>query len=261
LALSEPVRAVLREIKRLPGRRAAGARAEAFLLNPLAALGEDAAKVIDPEQFAQAQQSAGIRFDRFRPFIVRDALRYPAEVGLEIDTPDGEEVRTQRRPFATDADLAVFVSNLGRRLQQGLQLLTWEGFELELDGDAAAHHEALKAVLAERSKPPILVQHENVFDLSSYSDRIVGIGAAQPFISAYLVKQGDQEGWFGANLLTFKFRPPGASEDVTLPLTAEALPGVRRAIAEAKAAERTSLQLPGSPVPLPLDEVEAAVAA
>lgn len=49
VALSEPVRSVLREIKRLPGRRAAGARAEAFLINPLAALGEDAADAIDPE--------------------------------------------------------------------------------------------------------------------------------------------------------------------------------------------------------------------
>lgn len=59
------------------------------LLNPLAALGEHAAEAIDPEQFAGARQSAGIEFDRFRPFVVRDAPGYPAAAGphhsLRID--------------------------------------------------------------------------------------------------------------------------------------------------------------------------------
>jgi len=74
VALSDPVRSVLPEIKLLPGRRAAGARAEAFLLNPVAALGEDATKAIDVDQFSAAKEQAGIEFDRFREFVNRDAL-------------------------------------------------------------------------------------------------------------------------------------------------------------------------------------------
>ncbi|HEX5959518.1 MAG TPA: SNF2-related protein, partial [Hyphomicrobiaceae bacterium] len=259
VALSEPVRSVLREIKRLPGRRAAGARAEAFLLNPLAALGgDDAASVIDPEQFAKAQQSAGIAFDRFRPLVVRNALGYPVEVRLEIDTAVGE---TERRSFNTDEELTAFVSRLAQRLERGLQLLAWEEFEFELDGDAAAHLAALKSALEERSRPQIVVRHEDIFDLSSYSDRIVGIGAAEPFLSAYIVKDPDKEGWFNANLLALRFRPEGASEDVTLPVTADAVPEVKRAIDEAKTAGTSTLSLPGCPAPLPVDEVEAAVTA
>ena len=44
--LAPEVRTVLREIRRMPGRRIAGDRAEAFLRNPFATLGPDAAKVI-----------------------------------------------------------------------------------------------------------------------------------------------------------------------------------------------------------------------
>src|SRR5262249_19023642 len=55
IGLTEPVRAVLREIKRLPGRRVAGVRAEAFVRNPFAALGDSAAEVIDADQFAAAR--------------------------------------------------------------------------------------------------------------------------------------------------------------------------------------------------------------
>lgn len=41
----------LGEIRRMPGRRVVGDRAQAFVRNPFATLGPDASKVIDPEQF------------------------------------------------------------------------------------------------------------------------------------------------------------------------------------------------------------------
>ena len=55
IALSEPVRAVLSEVKRLHGRRAAGARAEAFLLNPIAAFGDVAAEANGVRLIEQAE--------------------------------------------------------------------------------------------------------------------------------------------------------------------------------------------------------------
>ena len=50
--VSPQVRTVLAEIKRMPGRRAAGARAQAFVRNPLALLGDDAAEVINGDDCA-----------------------------------------------------------------------------------------------------------------------------------------------------------------------------------------------------------------
>lgn len=257
VALSVPVRAVLREIKRLPGRRAAGARAEAFLLNPFSALGDQAAEVIDAEQFAAAKQTAGVSFERFRPFVERDSTGYSGVVGIEIDTPDGELLR---RVFSSDEDLQKFVAGLSHRLRQGLQLYAWQEFEFELDGDATAHLAVLQSALDERTKPPVVIHHDKVFDLSSYYDRVVGVGKAEPFISAYIVKKSDEEGWFQSNLLALlKFRPSGADDDVTVPLTSEALPDIEQAMQDAKLAGADMLQLAGCTHPLPIDEIEAAI--
>lgn len=49
--ITPQVKTVLQEVKRLPLRRVAGSRAQAFILNPYATLGPDAKDVIDEDQF------------------------------------------------------------------------------------------------------------------------------------------------------------------------------------------------------------------
>jgi len=257
--LTEPVRAVLREIKRLPGRRAAGARAEAMVRNPMAALGDLAANVIDAEQFSQAKNDAGIGFDRFRPTIERDAAGYPAVVAIDVDDQHGD---THRTAFANDDDIQRFTAGLQRRLRDGLQLYAWEGFELELDGDASSHLAALEAALEERRKPPVVIHHDRIFDLSSYYDRITGVGEAEPFMSAYIVKRSDDDGWFQTNLFAvLKFTPPNSKNDVSFPITPEALPDIEQAIEHAKEIGSDMVQLSGCALPLPVAEIDAAVRA
>lgn len=56
------VRRVLEQIKRMPKRRVVGERAEAFLHNPYALLGEEAASVIPPEEFESARNEAGLAY-------------------------------------------------------------------------------------------------------------------------------------------------------------------------------------------------------
>lgn len=259
VALSEPVRTVLAQIKNFPGRRAAGQRAEAFLLNPVAALGNAAAEVIDPAQFQAAKERAGIQFERFRPSIISDILGHPGEVGIEIDTPQGEALR---RTFADDAKLRAFVDGLQNRLDRGLQLYAWEEFEFALDGAALDHLAALRSALDARSKPPIVIRHDHIHDLSTYYDRIVGIGEAQTIISSYIVKKTDDEGWFQTNFIALlTFRPPGADQPISFPMTAESLPDMEAAIAEAKRKGLHTIDLPGCPMPLPLVEVERDVRA
>jgi len=258
IAFTEPVRSVLSEIKRLPGRRATGARAEAFILNPIAALGDDAAKVINIDQFLAARDRAKIQFEKFRPVILRDAAAYPGDVGIDIDLPDGDTVR---RMFTESRELEAFVTALDQRLRKQLQLFSWQEFEFELDGDSSRHLADLRDALAARSNPT-LIRYDRVYDLSCYYDRVMGIGESQPFLSAYIVKKSDEEGWFQKNLLAvLKFRPHGATEDVTFPLSLDDLPQIHSAITEAKDCDRTSVKLPGCSSELPLDEVATAVAA
>jgi SNF2-related domain/Restriction endonuclease/Helicase conserved C-terminal domain len=259
VVLSAPVRSVLGQIKKLPGRRAAGERAEAFLLNPIAALGEDAIKVIDPAQFQAAKERAGIQFERFRPRIVRDALGYPGEVGIEIDTPQGDAIT---RHFSDNEQLAEFIKGLQNRLERGLQLFAWEEFEFALDGSAKDYLAALKSALDDRLKLPMVIQHDQIHNLSTYYDRIVGIGEAQPFISSYIVKKSDDEGWFQSNFIAMlTFRPTGAHADVTIPITPESLPDVAAAIAKARQDGLDTITLPGCTEALPLAEVERDVLA
>ena len=59
ILITPQIRTVLGEIKRMPGRRIAGARAEAFLLNPYSALGPDATQVLDEDQLSEAKASGG----------------------------------------------------------------------------------------------------------------------------------------------------------------------------------------------------------
>jgi hypothetical protein len=70
--LSPEVKAVLNEIKKMPGRMVAGSRAQAFLVNPFAALGDDASNVIEEGQFQKAKEDAGIFFERFTPIVERN---------------------------------------------------------------------------------------------------------------------------------------------------------------------------------------------
>ena len=56
----------------MPGRRVAGQRAEAFIRNPFAVLGEDANQVLSEEGFEEARDDAGIYFYRFTVHTVQD---------------------------------------------------------------------------------------------------------------------------------------------------------------------------------------------
>ncbi len=245
------IRSVLSQIKRWPGRRVAGARAEAFLRNPFAALGPDATEVLDESQVAEAKQSAGIAFQRFRPHIVTDAAGFPSEIGIDIDY-DGASTY---RPFANDAELQSFVAGLEQRLGGGLQLYGWEGYEFELDGDATGHLARLKAALAERSKPPILIQRDGVYDLSRYSSRIAGIGDDHPYISTYIVKRQDKDGWFPDNLLVLVELP---GRDALTPMSAEEFTRWEEDIASAEAAGAETIAVPGTRDEIPIAQARAA---
>ena len=78
------VKQVLDQIRRMPGRRVSGARAEAFITNPFAALGASASAVIDPDEFEGARMEAGIVFDRFAATVTRDAAGAPVDIGIII---------------------------------------------------------------------------------------------------------------------------------------------------------------------------------
>lgn len=256
--ITPQVKTVLQEVKRLPLRRVAGSRAQAFILNPYAALGPDAQEVIDEEQFEKARESAGLQYERFTPSIERDATGYPSRVGLLIESASSTGLSTSEIEWLTDEDLSKFVTRLEASLAKGFQLLGWNGYDLELQGETPDHLAELKAALEQRRKSAAIVSYAQVHDLSAYSSRIEGIGVEKPYYSAYIAKKNDDEGWFPENVLPLiTYVPEGESEPVAVPATKDTLEKLRKEIAKAEAAALDTLEIPWLPKPIPLAEAKS----
>ena len=255
--ITPQVKTVLQEIKRLPLRRVAGSRAQAFILNPYATLGPDAQEVIDEGQFEHARDSAGLRYERFVPLIERDATGYPLRVGLLIESASLSGPVTSETEWLTNEQLAKFVTRLESSLSKGFQLLGWNGYDLELQGETPSHLAGLQAALEQRKTPAPMVSYAHVHDLSAYSSRIEGIGVEKPYYSPYIAKKKDDEGWFPDNVLPLiAYIPEGETEPVAVPATNEVLEKLRAAIAGAEAAGDATIEVPWLPKPMPVDEAK-----
>ncbi len=171
------VQRVLEQIKRMPQRRAVGTRAEAFLHNPYALLGEEAVKVIPPGEFELARLEAGLAFPDdvpkprpqitaesvydlsgyaprvegigpakpvYSPYIMRAGEKYRwlpdnVEVGIAFQ-PLGSE-QTHLLPFSK-ADQQTFEKALTQAETDGRTELQWPGLPAPISLDEA---KALKA--------------------------------------------------------------------------------------------------------------------
>lgn len=255
--ITPDVCAVLEEIKSFPSRRVAGARAQAFMVNPYAALGARASAVIDEDQFEAARSEAGLSYERFLPQFERDTLGYPLKVGLLIESATAWGPNSSESVWLDDAALERFVKALERALARNFQLLGWEGYDLELQGDAAEHLGQLRNALEEHRQPPVLIRYEQVYDLSHYAQRIEGIGVEQPYYSPYIARKQDDQGWFPENLVRIiSWLPDGKTELVSIPVTEEALAALKRKTEEAKACGASEVTLSNLPRPMPLKEAE-----
>ena len=255
--LSPEAQAVLREIKRMPGRRVAGERAEAFLRNPIAVLGPDAAKVINPEQFEQAREDAGISYARFTAKVERDVGGVAVQCSLLVEESIAGDLHSEILPLTGEDELRVFIEMLKSRIAQGAQCLFWEGYDLEILGDTPDQLALLESVLRDLHMKQWFSAAE-VFDLSRYAEgKIEGIGEEQPYYSAFIARKDDESGWFPDNVMCgFSFVPESGDAPVDLPLTDEGLKKFKRACEQAKSDGMSSFNFPGCPKPIPVTEAE-----
>lgn len=255
--LSPEAQTVLREIKRMPGRRVAGDRAEAFLGNPIAALGPDAAKVIDPEQFEQAREDAGISYARFTAKVERDAGGIAVGCALLVEESIAGDLHSETLPLTGEDELLAFIEKLRARIAQGGQCLFWEGYDLEILGDTPDQLELLESALRDLHKKQWFSAAE-VFDLSRYAEgKIDGIGEEQPYYSAFIARKNDESSWFPDNIICgFSFVPEDGVAPVDLPLTDDGLKKFQHVCEKAKADGLSSFDFPGCPKPIPVAEAE-----
>lgn len=260
--LSEEVREVLAEIRRMPGRRVAGDRAEAFVRNPFATLGPAAAKVIDPEQFERAREDAGIVFARFTARVLADGSGHPFAASLVVEEALKGALKAEELKFEGPTAIEEFIKKLESRIAAGAQCCHWRGFDLEILGDSPDQVAKLQDALAEMRRPS-KISAADIFDLSQYSDRIsgFGLGVNKPYYSPFIAKKSDAGSWFPENIeLGLCFTPEGGSETIAVALDDQNLAAVRSELETARAEQRESFVFPGCPRPVPVDWAEAALA-
>jgi hypothetical protein len=257
--LPPQMQSVLREIKAMPGRRVAGSRAEAFVRNPFATLGPDAAAVIDPAEFDLAREEAGISFARFTPELIRGPQGVLTDVALNIEESGKGSVAQTELRFATTTELAKFVARLGERIAQEAQCCFWNGHELEILGDTQQHLDVLQQALAEWRRPQACTL-DDFFDLSQYSQRIEGFGVEKPYYSPFITKRDQVSAWFPEEVsYGVTYRPDDGSGPIAIPLDETVVGALFRKLEAAKREGAASIVVPGLPGPIPLTEADRIV--
>ena len=259
ILITPQVKTVLEQIKRFEKRRVAGGRAEAFVINPFAALGEDAVSVIDPIQFENAREKSGLLFDSFTASIQLDAVGYPEKIGILIESASGSEIAESGvHFFENDRQLEQFIQLAERNLDKNLQFCGWGEYEFELLGDSPGELAKLKKALEQQRQPRVLVSYAHVYDLSRYSSRVEDIGLEKVYYSPFITKKNDEDGWFPENLIpVISYTPEGDLEPVAIPITPQAREQLEAKLAEAKAAGENEFSLKGFPKPITVKEADA----
>lgn len=253
--LIEPeVKAVLESVHALPGRRVAGDEAVSLLRNPFSFIGDDAAKVVDSDEYQSALADEGIYFHRFHlePKLAEDAKTIQAvELLLEpiSATPMPEVVLS----FSAPHELAPFVHALEVNLAAGLPASSWQGHELELSDFDLVQLTGIKELLRGWQHQVDGKAFEAVVDLSSYGDRVVGIGEAERITSPFLVKEATE------NWLPVEVKSLGVDGELLSKWDAssrESFEEFEQRLDEARAAGDETVALPGTDLSLPLKAAE-----
>ncbi|MBI5329752.1 MAG: DEAD/DEAH box helicase [Betaproteobacteria bacterium] len=250
------VRSVLGEVKRMPGRRVSGSRAEAFVRNPFAVLGEEAAMVIDVEDFEQTREAANLGFQRFIPTVRRSEDARIEQVGLLVEQISNDMLPNEEIIFTAPELLQRFVDKLAEQMTRDSQCCFWAGYELEILGDTPAHLEQLRQILDEW-QAPLQLSVAEIFDLSRYSERVEGFGVEKNYFSPFIARKTDAEGWFPVNVLFgFEFTPKDGSPPIKVPMDVSRVGELSTLVEDAIKTGQYSVNIPGCPEPIATQDAQ-----
>lgn len=205
VVISEPVRRVLEVIKReMPGRRVAGTRAEKFIHNPWAFLGDAAHEVIKKEEFSEDRSEAGAVAAIFS-IVPRMADGRLNSVDLIVTEHFvGGVACTYTQPFDDVQQLELFVDALERALRDDRERFPWEEYDLTLDAESTLQlDQSIQFIHLLRTQSAEKISYEDIYELDGYSSRIEGIGSAKSIYVPVMQKptsEAEESGWLPADL-------------------------------------------------------------
>lgn len=228
IVISEPVRKVLDVIKReMPGRRVAGSRAEKFVHNPWAFLGDTAHEVLNVEEYAEDRADAGSVAAIFSVVArIEDGRLNMVELSITEHFSDGT-ARHVSLPLKSSEELESFVEALHWGLQEERERFPWEEYDLTIDAEATVQLEQAQHLLhLWRCQPEERISFEDIYELDGYSSRIEGIGVAKAIYIPVFQKPTDENEesnkWIPTDLTPMvRVTLQGHEGDVLIPLTKE----------------------------------------
>ncbi len=266
VVISEPVRKVLSAIKReMPGRRVAGTKAEKFIHNPWAFLGEAAHDVLNEKDFQHDKAEAGAVAAYFS-LLPENADGRITEVALTITEhySDGS-ARTDRKVFGAAEQLDRFLVALRTGLEDDRERFAWDEYDLSIDGDSAGQLE-LGTQIAHlwKNQPAERISFEDIYELAEYSGRIEGIGAAKPiYVPVFQSDKKESEdgsGWLPSDLTPMvKITLQGHEGPVLIPLTKQWVEDFEKQVAQAEATKSAEVNNSSLPTPLPTNQARTLV--
>lgn len=240
------VKQVLNEIKKMPNRRVTGERAQTFLHNPYAQLGDDAKQVVPPESFEQSKQDAEI-FSysmSIQMHLGADGLFDSATLQLDAqstcDTPT----------IALELQHAEHARYLLAAYQKAHGQLYWAGYEILLSPPVRAQLEQLREAIKQLDAAASAAQTAQVLDLANYSDRVIDIGAMPTFSPEFIQRDSGESGWLPEQIADWFAQ---IEQHLSPALAAQ----IEAQIEQGKANPDTPLQLPHLAQPVSLAEAQA----
>lgn len=203
IILSDPVREVLSVIKReFPARRATGDRAQEFVRNPFAVLGEFAHTVLRETQIEEAKRSAGIvPTSIFIKAYDNDEWLIKEAVAVISKTFEDFTSQAIRERLSSVGDLQDLVDVIRDSISNDKQYFVWRTHSIDVDGDTHTQLRNAEGILATwKSQLSSFIRFEDIYCLENYGEQIEGIGQAKPIYSPYIAttKKGE---WIPENLV------------------------------------------------------------
>lgn len=251
----ESIREVLIVIKtQFDGRKIAGSKAEAFLRNPFAYLGEAASKVLDETQIQEAKEEAGIYSTRISLFPdTQKGIIESVTVTIYQNLEDGI-AKADRSLISSVHELDLLIKDIESALSEERQFFTWRNFVIDVEGDLYQTLENARGWFnVWKDQVKNFIDFNDIYALGNYGERIEGIGIAKPIYSAYIkIKGSDDSSWTPTPLISVSLLP--GSPPVFIAVDEVWINEFEAMIDQAIASGINKLVDPRLPIPLSISE-------
>ena len=197
IIIKPKVKSVLHEIKKMPNRRITGERAQTFLHNPFAQLGEDAAEVVSPKSFDDSKREAEIYSYRLLIEKMYDERGLFASATLTLQ----EDSEHEQAPIIKNLESNEHAQHFIKAYERPSPVFIWAGYSVDRSRYLDEQIDVLKRELAEIQHYEDELQAKTVLNLANYSYRVIGIGEAEKLNISIIQKDSGETGWLPENLM------------------------------------------------------------